>query len=97
VVVPPAAVQRGPAGPYVYVVNDDQTVTRRPVGVDHEDLQFAIVTAGLTPRERVVVDGAARLTDHAHVRIAQPPAAVPVAPPLGTPATASRRAGSGAT
>jgi len=97
VVVPPAAVQRGPAGPYVYVVNDDQTASRRAVSVDHEDLQYAIVTAGLTPGERVVVDGAARLTDHARVRVAEPPAASPEPATVSTPATASRRAGSGAT
>jgi multidrug efflux system membrane fusion protein len=97
VVVPPAAVQRGPAGAYVYVVGDDLTATRRPVGVDHEDLQYDIVAAGLSPGERVVVDGAARLTDHAHVRIAPPPGAPADAPPLSAPATASRRAGSGAT
>lgn len=94
VVVPPAAVQRGPAGQYVYVVNDDLTVSRRAVSVDHEDLQYAVVTAGVTPGERVVVDGAARLTDHAHVRVATP--ALPEAPSVSSPATASRRAGSGA-
>jgi len=97
IVVPPAAVQRGPAGPYVYVVNDDLTASRRAIEVEHEDLQAAIVTAGLSPGERVVVDGAARLTDHARVRIAQPAGAAPESPHPVTPATASRRAGSGAT
>jgi multidrug efflux pump subunit AcrA (membrane-fusion protein) len=78
------------------VVNDDLTVSRRPVSVDHEDLQSAVVTAGVTPGERVVIDGAARLTDRAHVRVAPPPAAAPDAPSANAPATASRRAGSGA-
>jgi multidrug efflux system membrane fusion protein len=97
VVVPPVAVQRGPAGTYVYVVGDDQTATRRMVAVDHEDLAAAIVSSGLRPGERVVVDGAARLTDHAAVKIVAPQGAPPPPPVPPTPATASRPAGSGAT
>ena len=89
-VVPPVAVQRGPLGPYVYVVNADQTVSRRLVKLGHEDLLAAIVTAGLQPGERVVVDGASRLTDGAKVAIAQPPGAPPAEPT--PPETASRRA-----
>jgi multidrug efflux system membrane fusion protein len=76
-VVPPAAVQRGPAGPYVYVVNDDLTAAQRAVTLGHEDVSAAIVTAGVTPGERVVVDGASRLTDKAKVTIATPAGATP--------------------
>ena len=90
-VVPPVAVQRGPQGSYVYVANADQTVSRRPVTIGHEDPLAAIVTAGLLAGERVVIDGASRLTDGALVAIAVPPAIPPPAtPPL--PETASRRA-----
>jgi multidrug efflux system membrane fusion protein len=92
-VVPPVAVQRGPQGTYLYVVNADQTVARRPVTVGHEDMLAAIVTAGLQPGERVVVDGASRLTDGARVAVSQP-AGAPAPPAL--PETASRR-GPGAT
>jgi multidrug efflux system membrane fusion protein len=93
-VVPPVAVQRGPLGPYVYVVNPDLSVTRRPVTLGHEDLLAAIVTAGLQPGELVVVDGASRLTDGARVAIVQPQASPPAtpAPAEHPPATASRRA-----
>ena len=88
-VVPPVSVQRGPLGPYVYVVNADQTVSRRLVKLGHEDLLAAIVTAGLQPGERVVIDGASRLTDGAKVAIVQ----LPGAPPAEhAPETASRRA-----
>ncbi len=52
VVVPPVAVQRGPAGPYVYVVGSDNIANRRAVTIDHEDLHDAIVSAGLKPGER---------------------------------------------
>jgi len=73
--VSPLAVQRGPKGAYVYVVRDDNTVSRRPITVGHEDEANAIVTAGLQPDEKVVIDGASRLTDNAKVTIADPAAA----------------------
>jgi multidrug efflux system membrane fusion protein len=63
IVVPPAAVQRGPLGAYVYVVGDTMTASRRPVVVGHEDMRASIIDSGLHAGERVVVDGAARLTD----------------------------------
>ena len=72
VVVPPVAVQRGPQGPYVYVLNNDQTVSRRGVREGHEDLAAVIVADGLKPGEKVVVDGAARLTDKAKVTVLPP-------------------------
>ena len=47
VVVPPAAVQRGPRSAYVYVVNADNSTTRRNVNVGHEDAQASIITEGV--------------------------------------------------
>ncbi len=79
-VVPEAAVQRGPQGAYVYVIGPDLVAQRRDVTIAHEDLSGAAVQIGLKPGERVVVDGAARLTDGAKVAIAQPPGAVQPAP-----------------
>jgi multidrug efflux system membrane fusion protein len=77
VVVPPVAVQRGPLGAYVYVVNPDLTVARRPVRVGHEDLSAAIIEDGVTPGERVVTDGASRVSEGSKVTIAQPVSAAP--------------------
>jgi multidrug efflux system membrane fusion protein len=68
VVVPPVAVQRGPRGPYVFVVGDG-TVSRRAVTVGHEDLTVAVIAEGLAVGERVVVDGAARLSDGSRITI----------------------------
>ena len=79
-VVPPVAVQRGPAGAYVYVVNDDLTVVRRPVAIGHEDQVASIVDDGLKPGERVVVDGASRLSDQSKVTIVAPAETAPPAP-----------------
>lgn len=70
VVVPPAAVQRGPRGAFVYVVGADNTVTRQVIETGYEDEQLTIVTKGLTGGEKVVTDGASRLSDGAKVAIA---------------------------
>ena len=84
VVVPSAAVQRGPAGPYLYVVGEDLAARRRAVAIGHEDPQASIVESGLRPGERVVVDGAARLSDGAKVSIGTPPEGPPAPHPPGT-------------
>ncbi len=73
VTVPPAAVQRGPSGSFVYVIGGDSVVARRPVAVGHEDEQVAVLQSGLAAGERVVVDGASRLTDGSRVSIVQSP------------------------
>jgi multidrug efflux system membrane fusion protein len=78
VVVPPVAVQRGPHGPYIYVLTDDQTVARRNITVGHESLTATIVAEGVQAGDRVVVDGAARLTDKAKVTVLPGPDAAPV-------------------
>jgi multidrug efflux system membrane fusion protein len=70
--LPPAAVQRGPHGTYVYVVTDGGGVERRQVVVGHEDESASIVTEGVKPGDKVVIDGASRLTDGAHVTIVPP-------------------------
>ena len=74
IVVPPAAVQRGPQGPYVYVVSDGGTASRRQISVGHEDAQASVVTDGLKPDETVVVDGTSRLTEGSKVTVAEPSA-----------------------
>ena len=79
--VPPVAVQRGPQGAYVYLLNGDDTVTRKIVQVGHEDEQASIITAGLRPGDQVIVDGASRLTDGAKVKVSAPAAPVADTPP----------------
>ena len=66
-VVPPVALQRGPRGTFVYVVTEAGTASRRPVTVGHEELTLAIIAEGLKPGERVVIDGAARLSEGSKV------------------------------
>ena len=93
VTVPTAAVQRGPRGPYIFVVKADKTAERRQVKVGHEDDQLAVVTEGLRAGEQVVVDGAQRLTDGGKVAVAGPDGNAPDAVPQrdrGAPGTAQR-------
>jgi membrane fusion protein, multidrug efflux system len=68
--VPSQTVQQGPDGDYAYVIRKDDTVERRDIVVAATEEGLAVVTKGLKPGERVVVDGQFRLTEGARVRIA---------------------------
>ena len=83
VVVPGSAVQRGPKGPFVYVVSDDK-VNVRLVTLGLQDDAQAVVATGLAAGERVVTTGFGQLSDGAKVVAAD--AAVPVAPAVIAPA-----------
>jgi hypothetical protein len=50
------------------------------VRVDHEDLTTAVIAEGIRPGERVVVDGASRLSDGTKVTISAPPEQRPSGP-----------------
>ncbi len=82
--VPLAAVQRGPDGPYAFVVRADSTVEQRPLGLGLITPREAVVTRGLQPGERVVTSGGLRLNNGSEVNVADPVRAAPVAaPPVG--------------
>jgi len=68
-VVPAAAVQPSPKGPFTYVVKSDNTVTARPVTTGVTDGDEVVITAGLVPGEQVVIDGADRLREGATVTV----------------------------
>ncbi|PZM08208.1 efflux RND transporter periplasmic adaptor subunit [Rhizobium tubonense] len=82
-VVPTAAVQRGPSGTFVYLVQPNQTVTMKTVKVGLQDDVQAVVTEGVAAGDKVVTTGFARLQDGAKVEISGPsePAAPPATPP----------------
>jgi membrane fusion protein, multidrug efflux system len=69
IVVPTAAVQRGPNGTFAYVANDDNTVTVHPVEVAQQDDVQAVIAAGIDEDERVVTTGFSQLTDGAKIAI----------------------------
>jgi len=55
--VPATALQRGPNGVFVYVINEDQTVAPRPVEVGGTIADLSVIAKGLAEGERVVTDG----------------------------------------
>jgi len=69
VVVPTAAVQRGPKGAFVYVVGDDNKAVVRLVTVQKQDETQAVIASGVAPPARVVTTGFVQLTDGKQVRI----------------------------
>jgi membrane fusion protein, multidrug efflux system len=85
VVVPTAAVQRGPNGTFAYVVQADNAVAVRPVTVTQQDDTQAVVTVGLTSQERVVTTGFARISDGTQVAVSNaedtPPPSAGTEPP----------------
>jgi len=74
VVVPAQAVQTGPDGQYVYVINDEMLAEMRRVKVQRADSDYAIIATGLRKGERVVTRGQLRLGPKVKVQIAGPSA-----------------------
>ena len=69
VTIPPVAVQRGPDGLYVWVINPNDTVEQRPIDALTVSDSTMIVSKGLNPGERIVLDGQSRLDSGVHVNI----------------------------
>jgi multidrug efflux system membrane fusion protein len=69
VVLPTAAIQRGPNGIFVYAIKDEGTVTVRRVTLAQQDDVQSVVTNGLQASERVVTTGFARLTEGTSVSV----------------------------
>jgi membrane fusion protein, multidrug efflux system len=67
VAVPAQVIQRGPDALYAYVIRQDQSVERRTIKVGPVRDGLAVIEAGLTPGERVVVDGQFKLRPGAKV------------------------------
>ena len=66
-VVPTSAIQRGAPGTFVYLVNADNTVTVKPVTLGPASAERIAIQSGLSPGDRVVVDGADKLRNGAKV------------------------------
>ena len=64
-----SAVQQGPQGAYVYVINPNGTVAVRPVAVPQVSRGQALIDRGLAANEQVVVDGQYKLQPGTRVEI----------------------------
>jgi multidrug efflux system membrane fusion protein len=64
-----AGVQRGVPATFVYLVNADSTVSVRPIKVGVTDGDRIEILSGLTPGDRIVIDGADKLRDGAKINL----------------------------
>lgn len=75
-IIPAAAVQRGPQGTYVYVVNGN-IVKVREVKAGLTDGNSIAIDSGLGPGEEVVTDGLDKLTDGSKIEVRSPTGGTP--------------------
>lgn len=67
--IPASAVQRGQNGSFSYVITPANTVQVRPIKVSQISQGQALIDAGLTANEQIVVDGQYKLQAGSHVTI----------------------------
>lgn len=68
VLVPAAAPQTSAQGPFVYVVKEDSTAEQRTVAQGQRHGDLIVISRGLKPGERIVVDGQLGVTPGGKVR-----------------------------
>jgi multidrug efflux system membrane fusion protein len=64
-----AGVQRGVPGTFVYLINEDSTVSVRPVQLGATEGEHVEIRSGLSPGDRIVIDGADKLREGAKINI----------------------------
>jgi membrane fusion protein, multidrug efflux system len=70
--IPAEAVQNGPEGQYVYIIDQDMTAQVRRINVQRTQGDRAIVSKGLAKGDRVVTRGQLRLGPKTRVQFAKP-------------------------
>jgi membrane fusion protein (multidrug efflux system) len=81
--IPQAALQRDPTGPYVLVVGTDGKVARKSVAADAQQGGDFVVTSGLADGDKIIVSGVQ------HVQAGAPAKAAPWKPEAAPPAAKS--------
>ena len=84
---PNAAIQLGASGNFVYLLEDDSTVSKRDITTGPSDGKRTVIASGLKAGDKVVIDGVDRLRDGAKVNV--------VDNPPSSEAQAARRPGTG--
>jgi multidrug efflux system membrane fusion protein len=72
--VPSSAIQRGAPGTFVYVAKSDSTVSVVPVKLGPVQGETTAIESGVSPGDKVVVDGADKLREGARVELITPEA-----------------------
>jgi multidrug efflux system membrane fusion protein len=80
VVVPNGAIQHGPDGLFVFIIDNQNKVSMRPVKTGEEGDSNTQITSGLAAGDRIVVAGQYRLTPGTRVA-AKEQTPSPTAPP----------------
>ncbi len=70
ITVPSVAVQRGPYGPFVFVVSDDNVAQNRPVQPGISGGGISVIARGLKAGERVITEGQDKVVAGARVSFA---------------------------
>jgi multidrug efflux system membrane fusion protein len=70
---PNPAIQLGASGNFVYLLNDNATVSKRDVVIGPTDGKRTVITSGLAAGDKVVIDGVDRLRDGAKVKVVDSP------------------------
>ncbi len=70
-IIPSAAIQRGTPGTFVYLVSPDDTVKVQAVKLGPAQGNNVAITDGLSPGDKVVIDGADKLRDGAKITLPQ--------------------------
>jgi multidrug efflux system membrane fusion protein len=95
VIVPAAAIQRGPQGTYVYAVSGGDTVNIRSVTVTQTTGNSVGISTGLSAGDVVVIDGQDKLQDGSKVIANMAGASSSTPPPAAQPAANAKGAQSG--
>ncbi len=93
-VVPSAAVQRGPQGTFVYVVTDEGKAQVKPIQVDTIEGAEALISKGIDAGDKVVTEGQNQLRPDARVTVRQPGGDAGGDSGAGRPGGGGKRAGS---
>ncbi len=88
-IIPTSAVQRGAPGTFVYLVDADSTVSVKPIDLGPSSGERVAVRSGLSPGDRVVIDGADRLRNGAKVVIRDGPPGAAAAASSSPPSAAA--------
>jgi multidrug efflux system membrane fusion protein len=70
---PNPAIQLGASGNFVYLLNDDSTVSKRDVVTGPGNGKLTVIMSGLAAGDKVVIDGVDRLRDGAKVNVVDNP------------------------
>lgn len=87
-VVPQDAIQHGPNGLFVYAVDGNNKVDVKSVKVSQQGNNRAVVTEGLQPGDKVVINGQSRLQKGSVIKPTQAPPQATTPSPAKTPEVA---------